>query len=592
MNQRNTLILLTIAISLAVALGAIALLTQSQPQTSVLPKNQTSPTNPAPPLNPTPNPTPKPSTPSDKATILHIALWLNTTEKAVTDRLYANAIYASRTLAVVHPEVYLKGDLLFLRSINSVNGYQKAFNIKNVTDDYFTSSKVDGPPFSLALVDFNAYKTIPSLKQYPEGYPVLPYLDRRMLTLGCTLKTTSSMITQLELAEQYYFNLKRTLPANITKFIIYCDNENAYIINGETLTSMENLKTVTSISGNPILIFNEESVWYPLMGRDDGTVNQVLQRIVNKYSTGIKQPSLSEDEKEILQHLKSSTQLDSENQYTLALLASAHMEQTSGSLNYNVYIPHWDKLGIPIPSGEGLFRVMYKVANYLSPITARLAAVSSSSDGRTLLTAISKEYTAHTATFFYAAGNVSWGHTWPCGLLGNTVDEIYRTRGSHCVWQAASLAAVLDVLGIENYVMELGLSDNGEIGNAQWHNTIYVPKFDLVLGNGVVETLLYNRLNTVVSYSGPNKPRSVVRFLSKGVGFADPFLSSDAKMRYYYGTISPSNLSQILKQLANVHGDKFEGFIVGPSSTHAIQFNDMISNLASLEAGFSPTKLP
>ena len=57
--------------------------------------------------------------------------------KAKTDNYYKYGIYAARILAVKHPEIYLQADDLFLETIETNTGFKKAYEIDDVSSDYF-----------------------------------------------------------------------------------------------------------------------------------------------------------------------------------------------------------------------------------------------------------------------------------------------------------------------------------------------------------------------------------------------------------------------------------------------------------------------
>jgi hypothetical protein len=467
------------------------------------------------------------------------------------------------------------------------NGYQKAYEIKDVTDDYFLSS-LSGPPFSFRLVDFKAYKAVPFSKLYPKGHPFLPYLDRRMLTVAATLKLSEAKISQLELAEQYYFSLKETTPTKKT-YIIYCDNENTYVFSDNELTSMTNLKKNEAMEGNPVLIFNEENVWYPLMERDDSQKDPTMADIVKKYATATQTPQLNKTEAEILRMLKAQPRLGSDDQLLMTKLAAAHSEGTGpGQAVYTEFKTCWEKLGIRVLGGRGFFRAFNKIANYLSPITAQLATLSDNLDGQARLQAISKEYLKYTASQFFGNKAFAWGHSWPCELVGNTVDETYRTLGSHCVWQATNFASVLDAIEIENYMIEQcpRRGDEPNFSGGRLHTTVYVPKYDLVLGNGVIESVVYNRQNTVLSYFSEKEPRTVIRFIGYKEKWAFPILDG------YYGTLSPMESLDIFNVLKGAHNDNIEGMKTQLAGYHVVSFPELTEGLLVEEQRFNPAEVP
>lgn len=141
----------------------------------------------------------------------HQYLWEKTLEEAEVDKYSTEyAIYASRILAVKHPEVYLQGDTIFLRRIMTASGYRKVYLIENIHDyESFVYTSFGGPPFSFEDVEFETYEMISSSQLYPENYPLFTYLDRRLFPVSTTLKTWENEITQLELGGNFTSALRR-----------------------------------------------------------------------------------------------------------------------------------------------------------------------------------------------------------------------------------------------------------------------------------------------------------------------------------------------------------------------------------------------
>jgi len=126
------------------------------------------------------------------------------------------------------------------------------------------------------------------------------------------------------------------------------------------------------------------------------------------------------------------------------------------------------------------------------------------------------------------------------------------------------------------YVLELYYSSNGKINSSVWHVTVYIPKYDLVLGNGVVETIMYKRPNTVLNYVKTGTPRTVVRFFSFKEKWAVPLLSTNKTMNFYYGVMPPLELSEEIKKLSSIHGDTFEGFVIEDSAAYSVPLEDFL----------------
>ncbi|MFA5524334.1 MAG: hypothetical protein WDA24_08235 [Tissierellales bacterium] len=69
------------------------------------------------------------------------------------------------------------------------------------------------------------------------------------------------------------------------------------------------------MSGNLVLIFNEDYTWYPLMERDDTDQDSILDILVSTYTTkDTKIPKLSEKEEKLVETLRESTEIKDETE--------------------------------------------------------------------------------------------------------------------------------------------------------------------------------------------------------------------------------------------------------------------------------------
>jgi hypothetical protein len=525
----------------------------------------------------------------ERAMQIHKDAWDMVLKKAKTDNYYKYAIYMSRTLAVEHPEVYLGADDLFIKTISSNPGFQKAYFIRDVHSDYFYEKYMTGPSFSFNDVDFDNYTIIQTVELYPNGYPVLPFLDRRILPIASTLKSAKNELTQLEKAVQLYFKEKEKGVSSSALYLIYCDNENTYLYKNGKLIEMKNLREVNEVEGNPILIFNEKYVWYPLMDRDDASKDSTLKRIVERYSTNVKIPKLTDFEKETIEELKQVTDLNSDSQKLMATLSASRAWGYGGgfrAVSYgDIFRSEWNKLySIPSQARRGVIHQLICFSNYLSPITAYLAAIATGYEGEAKINAISGEYLRYAATPGWSkAHGVLWAH-----IVDYTIEESYYAYAGACYVQAYNIASVLDILEIDNYVIE-GLEPSSFL-TGMWgaHHSVYIPEYDTIVSNGAVfhSVPTAQRYNTTLTYYSDDKPFSAISEISHNGKWALPVPDR------YAGTLSPKEVIEILTYLKSVHNDEIKGVKDVGKEKVAISFEELVKKLEEEEKSWSPVVLP
>ena len=528
-----------------------------------------------PPVTTTSSTTTPLTTSSDELQI-HQDAWSSFVAQAASDLYLKYALYAHRTLAVKHPEIYLRGDSIFVEVLTTKNGFKQAYRTTDVYSQFlygFPSGPWDvGSPFSFGDVDFTKYKLVGCQELYPTGYPFLPFLDRRLDLIATTLKTFDDRITELEKAEQLYFTQKKMGQSNL--YLIYCDNERSYLCVGGSLISAKDGNNVTQLEGNPILIFNEDNVWYPLMGRDDTAKNTVLSQLVTKYATNVKEPQLSDFEKSLISSLKEITEFANTGDLTFLKIASINVGPSMGPiLPENIKSEFITKL-------DSIFtawcdRAFNEKMNLLSPISAHLAAIARGKPDKSGIEAMCTEYGKYTRVPGYSQ---SWGHLWFCSEIEYGVEHAYRAHAGHCVCQAASLGAALELAGIDHYRFQ-GCTASGD-----GHDFIYVPPFDLVISNGQIECS-----GTVVCPSGADAFKYI------------DFIEHDGKWAYLwrlmarspcYGTLSPEETIKILDYLRSIHNDDIQSWKMVSGKFTIIPYSDVKQQLLSLQSQWQPYQLP
>ena len=506
---------------------------------------------------------------------IHEDAWSKFASQAESDAYLKYAIYAYRTLAVKHPEVYLQGDNILAEVLTTNAGSKEAYQTKDVHSDYFYQAWTQGASFSFDDVDFTKYNLVSCQELYPSDYPFLPFLDRRLDLITTTLKTFDDRITQLEKAEQLYFAEKKKGYKEL--YLIYCDNENAYLYRDESLISAREQKEVEQPEGNPILIFNEDDVWYPLMERDDTDKSKLLSELVAKYSTAVKEPKLSDFEKGLIPQLKEVTKFTDARSLVFLKLACINAGQTMPDL-----LPQEIRQEF-IDSRLTFFvwceRALNEKMNLFSPISAYLAAIAQENEGKTGIEAMCDEYAKYTRTSGY---RFSHGHIWRCTMLEYGIEHAYRTHAGHCVVQSAAIGATLELAGIDRYRLQGLATSDGRVAS---HDFIYVPQYHLVISNGIIETS-----GTVICPSKLGGGYKYLQFVEHNGKWA--YLWRTSICSPFYGTLSPNETIEILDYLRSIHNDDIQGGRREGGRLIAIPFEQVKQQLAEEQKRWHPCELP
>ena len=231
---------------------------------------------------------------------VHLNGWQALVEAAQTEPASRYAFYSSRVLAVKHPEVYLLADLAFLNDIRS-HPYR---------------------PYVLTGAAVAANPMIRQQEFFPAGYPFLPYLDRRTMGPVSTLKNGRGFILGIDRAMLTYA-LQRSSLAAEDLYIVYTDDDHSYLATPDGLLDVSRGAYVAAPQGNPVLIFNEDAVWYPLLERDDRAAVPALAAAVARYAGAVVAPALAPEETALIGSLRQITALDNRAQVAVAVLAAS-----------------------------------------------------------------------------------------------------------------------------------------------------------------------------------------------------------------------------------------------------------------------------
>ena len=448
----------------------------------------------------------------------HIRGFEKVIAKSEKSNLYKYGIYSSRIMAVKNPEIYLQGDMLFAHLITNEYGYKQA---------YETGVLLEGkggwsPPFSFKLLDFDQKNIISNEKIFNIKYPVFNFLDTRLSSIHTTLKLNS--ITSLEAANLIYLKERMNGSPLCKTYLIFTKEGKRFVYSKGNFYNAENKIINKEKINNPILIFNEDSVWYPLMDRDDTDKNKRLRFLVNKLATEQNLPQMSSIERSLIVNLMRVSQISDTNK-PLSVLSAVHAS-SSFKLSLNKYRNKWFQKNINIKDsllqkylGSKLSLLVMKIGNYLSPNTAYLSSLIDKNNLN--LNEISKEYLKYVGGGTKGRSD-AWGLTWYRGVIENNIDNSYRTKGGRCLSQAVNLSSVLDMKGINNIFVHIEFFIKNK--EAPHHAIVLIPTHNNTFDNG--RLLSYKdyksyreyKINKIMLYSGV-KNNTIISFNPTSIGY-------------------------------------------------------------------------
>jgi hypothetical protein len=486
---------------------------------------------------------------------IHEEAWKTGVTEAIHDKFSKYALYATRVLSLYHPEILLKADSRFIDHITMNRGYSNSYEVKDVhSREFLTDMQFRKyPPFKFDAVDFDAFKIVKFNGLYPDDYPIQYFLDRRIQPVASTLKTRENEVTEFEKAALLY-QRQRIADGNVNDlFIIHCDNEKTYLSENGVLIDAINQEKITKLNGNPVLIFNEEYVWYPVMERDDTNKSTTLKRIVEKVANEESIPSLTPFEKGMVESLKDVTKLTDARQKAMAEIcccrSTGRQTCTTPLSEWFPFHSIWD-IALPAKKARawqyyGYLEQILIRANKLSPIAAYLASLSLKSSGYDKLVVLYKEWITRVALPGYS---YVWGHLWDECFVEYSIDESFRTSAGHCMVQGMIMSAVLEMLGIDNYLME------GEVPGS--HHYVWIPAYEATFDNSKLKMSMKN-----VMLDWPRGNKVLARFHHNGK-FCSPISGGE-----YSGSFTPKECVEELDALAGTYGNKLLIYANGKHET-------------------------
>ena len=453
--------------------------------------------------------------------------------KAAGDGGYAKyALYATRSLAVSHPEVYLMGDRWFYQAASSLKGFDACYRDPTALGWLHMEY---GEPFLMAPPDFEGIPdgevldfTGIDLHEYrptaPDRIlpgPYEPFVDYRLGPLAVTLKTEGRVVTELELAEIAYFQAIARGVKEAELFLVACVDGGGYLLEGDRLVSMTSGADVDAPAGSPYLIFNAESVWYPLMERDDSATSPALERAVNRLATPAGTPGLNPWEAALVGALRTATELTSKEQRDMAAIAATRTTAWRCHPAYRAWLQFVPDSDFEDISGHlCVVREFDRLANSVSPGAAYLYGfLTGEGTVEERVRRFCHEYLIRLGVVREAEKKwkpawrlEAWGHVWPCALMEHTIDDGFRARTGHCVSQAHMTGAVLEMAGIPHVVVNFA---RGGVTTGVNHHFVMSQDGTFVIDDGIPR---FRNEEPSTSGKGPRARKGWGPLLSFAVG--------------------------------------------------------------------------
>lgn len=443
---------------------------------------------------------------------LHLKAWKDVVADAASgNRLARLALYSTRSLAVRHPEVYLRADRLFYRTASTVKGFRElyAYDPQTWRLDPETAAAVErgfhrvlgeaertGHPLGFAALDLSRYRVVDRRALFPDGAPFLRVIDERAGFLPAVLKRLDGAVSPVEMAFLRYF--VSVAGGGSEPFIVVWEDGTASLWSrgagaggqdlGWGLVDPATGSPADAAGRRPHIIFNERAVWYPLMGRDDTAADSRLAGAVaaltRSFGAGSALPSsylesLPDAERGLISALRDASALG-ESDVPYAVWAAAKVRYRAYA-----YAPYREGLAA-IPSAKGyaslfsaewhemhvLGHTLQVASSRLSPLAAWLAA-HGAEDPLIRARAVTSGYYN-----MARAGPFTTGRTvWQAEFLWYDIEDAVLAKAGTCAIQTGIVLALLDLAEVECYAVSIWSYDGG-------HEYVFLPSLGKEVNNG------------------------------------------------------------------------------------------------------------
>lgn len=409
----------------------------------------------------------------------HDTSWIEAVSDSNNSEEWKYALYNYRTLMVTNPEIYLQADKFWIQEIVSkfpgwgndylyrdraLNGYDE-IQIR-INDGYKGSSKGDKFSWKDFLWDNHIENSVSIDEQYQENGVTSfhKWLDRKIPFIWSAVKGENWQTDRISLAECLFLQMdakRKRVWLAITdegkSFVAEYRKKEKEIkvydpLTGRTVEPSEFVR-----ANNPVLIMNDEHVWYPLMNRDDRTENHELAAVVAGIANEGASPALDAFELSIRDVLIQRTRINNEEENQWAFLFSSRI---GGQWSWRVkpilnmmstYFPsrYREAKKVPIGSADipyemaAVHMMITEMSNRLSPLSAQIASEAAKEQSlHEVFTQISEHYfQLFSNPNDYRTVYGDYNHIWVPTMEDKMVSNV-----GNCLVEATNVGAVLSLL--------------------------------------------------------------------------------------------------------------------------------------------------
>jgi len=385
--------------------------------------------------------------------------WDDVLGRAASDPAAKYGLYVYRTLAVPHPDVYLRADLLTSEIIESLPGGRGAYRASDLRDyqffDDLLSGAISGRPFS-----WRDWVVIPD-SVYDD--PITPssakqWIDRRSTPVAVLLQAVSPRLNTVEGAVMRFVQSRRSGRSPDSVYVIIDGEGTGYLLDGHRLLRGGIHETSPETSWlKPAIVFNDRATYYPLLGRDDRSRDTALARAVQRLGP-VGMLNLPVQALQRINTLRSIARLDSDREKFLAAVLCSGLRDVTIPGVRDAWLSATDSAAGALPQcRSAMIGAALHTANLLSRVTRQLhnqidgdSFAERAADLESAYLSMTGRKVSHADTLLE-----SWGILWGRDFIDIGIDDIVRTRAGESFSQMQAMSAVLSAAGVDYFCLSL-----------------------------------------------------------------------------------------------------------------------------------------